>query len=327
MSWFPAFAKINLGLKVLYRRDHDGFHDIATVFQTISLADRVAITATPAAETSVTTTSNVDIPGENLATRAAQAWLVATGLSAKVEIHIEKQIPMGGGLAGGSTDAVAVLKALPHLLGRAISEEQSAAIALELGSDLPFFLVGGCAEAYGRGEQLTPLADGEPLHGVLVAPGLHIATPAAFKALSRPRRSELTAAQVDEIMKRFRAFVRSVHELQPPAVWAKDCENDFEPVAFEQHPVLLRILEAFRESGAALARMSGSGSTMFGVYETAEAAAAAKAKLEVELSGHAPAFRVETFHTISRRQYERAWHTAIASITDGASEPPRSVVV
>jgi 4-diphosphocytidyl-2-C-methyl-D-erythritol kinase len=326
MAVVPAFAKVNLGLKVLYRRP-DNFHEIATLFQTISLADSIHIEAMRAESTTIETTSDVVIPGENLATRAAAAWLDHHQIQAQVRIHIEKRIPMGGGLAGGSTDAAAVLLALPALLDHPSTLEDLATLAAKLGSDLPFLLLGGTVEASGRGEILTPLPDPPVAHGVLIAPGLHISTPDAYRSLARPQRDELTPAAQVEIIERFRVLVRSVHEHQSPAVWASDCENDFEPVAFEQHPVLLSLLKALQATGASLARMSGSGSTLFALYETAEAAAAAEAQLKAELSGHATALRVESFHTISRRHYERAWHTALSSITDGASWPPRSVVV
>jgi 4-diphosphocytidyl-2-C-methyl-D-erythritol kinase len=322
----PAFAKINLGLKVLYKRP-DRFHEIATIFQTISLADTIAIDARPAEQTLVETTATVDIPGENLCTRAAHGFLDRFGLTAEVRIHIEKVIPMGGGLAGGSTDAGAVLLALPSLLGVEATAEDLHAIAASLGSDLPFFLLGGTAEARGRGEILDRMPDIEPLFGVWIAPGLHISTPLAYGALARPAEAELTGEDRDAIIKRFRTVVRSVHERQPLAVWADDCENDFELVAFAQHEVLSSMLRRIEASGARLARMSGSGSTLFGLYESAAAAQVACEQLRVELSGHATAIRIETFQSISRRQYERAWHTALSSFTDGASWPPRSPVV
>jgi len=314
----PAFAKLNLGLKVLYKRS-DSFHEIATLFQTISLADELSINAHPASQSSVTTTSDVEISGENLATRAAQLLLDANNLCASVNIHITKRIPMGGGLGGGSADAAAVLLALPALLGIPQNPDQLHQIAVKLGMDLPFFLIGGLAQGSGRGEILTPFDDPDPIHGVLIAPGLHIDTPSAYRSLSRPPQAELTQAHQDGIMKRFRALVRSVHKNSPPAVWADDCENDFEPVAFKQYAALPDLLGRIRATGARPARMSGSGSTLFGLYETAEAAAAAEAQLKAELSGHATAIRVEKFHTISRRHYKRAWHTALSSLTDGAS--------
>ncbi|MBM3760389.1 MAG: 4-(cytidine 5'-diphospho)-2-C-methyl-D-erythritol kinase [Acidobacteria bacterium] len=320
MPILQAFAKLNLGLKVLYKRP-DNFHEIATLFQTISLADSIHIDAIPASKTIVETTSDVEISGTNLATQAALAWLTATGIEAHVRIHIEKRIPMGGGLGGGSTDAAAVLLALPALLN---ATTESHSIAARLGSDLPFFLHGGTAEASGRGEVLTPVGDLTSVHGVLVAPGLHISTPDAYRALNRPSVASLTEDAQVEIIKRFRSLVRSVREDQPLAAWAAVCENDFEPVAFKQHPQLLFLVKAIKDSGALLARMSGSGSTLFGLYESAEAAAAAETLLRAEISGHATAIRVEKFHSISRRRYERAWHTALSSFTDGASWPPRS---
>lgn len=326
MPTLPAFAKINLGLKVLYKRP-DRFHEIATLFQTISLSDELEIEATRSEDIEIETTSDVEIPGDNLATRAAQDWLDSVGLAAHVRIHITKRIPMGGGLGGGSTDAAAVLLALPALLGVETSFDTLLPIAAKLGSDLPFFLIGGTAEACGRGEILRPVPDSDPVHGLLIAPGLHISTPDAYRSLNRPFEAELTPARQVEIMKRFRALVRSVHENHPPAVWAGDCENDFEPVAFQQHATLDALLGRIRETGARPANMSGSGSTLFGLYETAEAAAAAEAQLKVELSGHATAIRVEKFHTIGRRQYKRAWHTALSSFADGASWPPRSLIV
>jgi 4-diphosphocytidyl-2-C-methyl-D-erythritol kinase len=326
MPLIPAFAKINLGLKVLYKRP-DQFHEIATVFQTISLQDSIRIEAVRSAETRISTTSNVEIAGENLASRAAAAWLEDRGLCAQVEIEIEKRIPMGGGLGGGSSDAASVLLALPALLGVESPLGELHEIASRLGSDLPFFLLGGTALASGRGERLDSMPDHEDWHGVLIAPGLHVSTPDAYRGLGRPPEGELTPAARGEIIKTFRALVRSVHECQPPAVWAGDCENDFEPVAIGQHVVLDSLLQKIEATGAQPARMSGSGSTLFGFYENAEAAAAAEAQLKADLSGHATAIRVEKFHTISRRHYERAWQTALTSFTDGASWPPRSVVV
>ncbi len=326
MPTLPAFAKINLGLKVLHKR-RDQFHEIATLFQTISLADGIELEAEGASSTSIETTSDVEIPGDNLASLAARLWLETSRTCARVRIHITKRIPMGGGLGGGSTDAAAILLALPVLLGHSMKLNQLLPLAAQLGSDLPFFLIGGTAEASGRGEVLQSIADPPTMHGVLLAPGLHISTPDAYHRLGRPFFDELTAARRVEIMKRFRALVRSLHENHPPAVWASDCENDFEPVAFDQYAALDSLLGRIRATGARPARMSGSGSTLFGLYETAEAAAAAEAQLKVELSGHATAIRVEKFHTIGRRHYKRAWHTALASFTDGASWPPRSLIV
>ena len=326
MPIVPAFAKINLGLKVLYGRA-DGYHEIATLFQTISLSDRVHIEAAIAPVTSIRLTSDIDIPGlvvDNLAARATRLVLEAVGICAEVMIHLEKRIPMGGGLGGGSTDAAAVLLSLPALLGLRLEADHLVAIGSKLGSDVPFFLTGGTCEGFGRGEMIDMLPDLEETHGVLVAPGLHVSTPVAYRSLARPPEAELTQEARDAIMERFRSLVGSVYRKNPPEVWADHCENDFEPVAFEQYAQLGSLLEAISATGAKPARMSGSGSTLFGLYASVEAAAAAETKLKGELSGHATAIRVERFHTVSRRHYERAWHTALSSSTDGASWPPRS---
>ena len=326
MPRVPAFAKINLALKVLYRRA-DGYHQIATLFQTISLADQIDIEATRSPETTIELSSDVEIPGEvndNLAARAARMLLEEMAESSAVKIRIEKRIPMGGGLGGGSADAAAVLLTLPALLGERVEIGRLAAIGARLGSDVPFFLMGGTCEAHGRGELLEMLPDIEGLHGVLIAPGLHLSTPGAYRDLARPVEAELTRDAREAILERFRALVGSVYRRESPEVWAADCENDFEPVAFAQYAQLESLLGAISATGAQPAMMSGSGSTLFGIYENVEAAAAAETKLKAELSGHATAMRVEKFHTVSRRHYERAWHTALSSITDGASWPPRS---
>jgi 4-diphosphocytidyl-2-C-methyl-D-erythritol kinase len=323
----PAFAKVNLGLKVLWRRE-DGFHEIATVFQTISLADAVEIDVEPHAGKLVECTADVAIPGSNLAERAARRLLEELGLGAQVRIHIRKKIPMGGGLAGGSTDGAAVLLALPVLLGVPVNGTMLARLAAELGSDLPFFLLGGRVKAGGRGELLEPMEEESAVwHGVLVAPGVGISTPGAFRALARPPEAELTAVERGEIMRKFRTLVARLQEGSRPGDWSAWSENDFERVAIAAHAELGLILEQIAASGARPARMSGSGSTLYGFYESEEAAQAAESLLKSQLSGHVTGVRVERFHTISRRQYERAWHTALASLTDGTSWPPRSLVV
>ena len=147
-----ALAKINLDLRVIAKRP-DGYHELRTVFQTISLSDRLDIVFTPSRATSVELDSSLDI-ADNLAARAAHLCLDELKLTARVEMRLEKRIPMGAGLGGGSSDAAAVLLALPPLAGRAISATRLIAIARELGSDVPFFLVGGRAVGLGRGTEL-----------------------------------------------------------------------------------------------------------------------------------------------------------------------------
>lgn len=288
-----AHAKINLSLAVLNRRV-DGFHDIRTVFHTISLADRLTIGFERSRQSAVTTESSVEIPGENIATRAAQAVLDELKLRAKVAIRIDKRIPMGGGLGGGSTDAAAVLRALPALAGRPIAEERLAEIAASLGSDVPFLLKGGCALGLGRGEELYPLPSPPVKHGILVTPAVHVSTRDAYAAMGRPRVTELTSNTRFPILERLQSLAWAL-ELRPRGKsrtgesqaggsrsgenWSSGCVNDFEEVVFRQYPVLQTLRRKLERAGAAPARMTGSGAALFGLFPDAAAAQAASRKL------------------------------------------------
>jgi 4-diphosphocytidyl-2-C-methyl-D-erythritol kinase len=155
-----ALAKINLDLRVLGKRP-DGFHELRTIFQTISLADTIDIAFTPGRKTSIEVEDNLGIP-DNLAARAARLALDAMRITGRVEMRIAKRIPMGAGLGGGSADAAAVLLALPVLAGRKVKLPELCGLAEQLGSDVPFFLLGGRAVGIGRGSELFPLPDEPP---------------------------------------------------------------------------------------------------------------------------------------------------------------------
>ena len=169
-----AYAKINLDLRVLHRRQ-DSYHELRTVFQTISLADRIRIAFTPSRKTSIQVKGNVEI-ADNLIARAAQACLDAMRVTGEVEFQLEKRIPMGAGLGGGSSDAAVVLLALPVLAGGTLDWPELLDLGTQLGSDVPFFLLGGTAVGLGRGTELYPLPDRPPCAGVVVAPGIHVST-------------------------------------------------------------------------------------------------------------------------------------------------------
>ena len=294
-----AHAKINLGLAVLGRRA-DGFHEIRTIFQTISLADDLIIECTGAKQTSVEVTSSVEIPGENIAARAAKAILEKTQARVAVHIHIEKKIPMGGGLGGGSTDAAAVLLALPAMLGKQLDV---APIAASLGSDVPFFLYGGCALGTGRGEELYPLPDPAPVAGLLLSPQVHVNTALAYKSLGRPGIAELTPHGLSPILKKIQSLAWALEVRAPREVWAKDCENDFEEVVFRQYPVLEKLRRKLSRAGAAPARMTGSGAALFGFFPDQSAVQAA-----VEQFGQgALACQALPFSLLSRSAYQSRW--------------------
>ncbi len=179
-----ALAKVNLDLRVLGKRP-DGYHELRTVFQTISLADNLDVSFTPARRTHVRV-SGCEIPN-NLVERAASLCLDAMRVTGTVEFRLRKRIPMGAGLGGGSSDAAAVLIALPVLAGRRLETDALIRLAAQLGSDVGFFLLGGAAVGLGRGEELYPLPDFRPVCGVLIAPGVHSSTGEAYAALdARP---------------------------------------------------------------------------------------------------------------------------------------------
>jgi 4-diphosphocytidyl-2-C-methyl-D-erythritol kinase len=244
-----AYAKINLGLRVTAKRA-DGFHDIETIFQTISLHD--TLTFTPS-DTLTLTCDAPEIPTDetNLVLRAARA---AGG--APVAIALRKRIPAGGGLGGGSADAAATLRAL----GRPDPQ-----LALQLGSDVPFLLVGGTAYATGRGEVLTPLPSLAGIPLVLVMPEERVGTAQAYAMLRRfspPLGLERVRAMIDDDL----------------LGHATELINDFEEPIFAALPHLGAIKTRLYELGATWAGMSGSGSTIVGAFRDARGRDAALAQ-------------------------------------------------
>jgi 4-diphosphocytidyl-2-C-methyl-D-erythritol kinase len=193
MITLPAPAKINLHLEILGRRA-DGFHALETVFQTLALAD--AVTVDLASGTGIVLTcSDPTIPADerNLAWRAAAAVQARRPGCGRVTMSLAKRIPHGAGLGGGSSDAASVLLALNHLLAAPLPASELAAIALALGSDVPFFLMGGTAHATGRGEELTPLAEVAPMPVTVLMPAAHLPTPTVFQELTDAERGPRTA--------------------------------------------------------------------------------------------------------------------------------------
>jgi 4-diphosphocytidyl-2-C-methyl-D-erythritol kinase len=229
-----ALAKINLDLRVLHDRP-DGFHEIRTIFQTISLADVVDVEFTPARRTAIQIAGDIDIP-DNLIAKAATLALDAMRVTARVAFRLHKRIPMGAGLGGGSSDAAAVLLALPVLAGRPLALPRLMELAAALGSDVPFFLLGGAAVALGRGTELYPLPDSSPAAGLLVAPAVHVSTPAAYRALT-PRLT--TESQQNKIVS-FQSQAWGELGARVCGVPARSGVNDFETVVFEQFPQLAR---------------------------------------------------------------------------------------
>ncbi len=305
----PALAKINLGLRVLDTRP-DGFHELRTVFQTISLADTLDISFTPARETTVPVFSNVEIPGPNIVERAARLALDAMRVKGRVEIRLEKRIPMGGGLGGGSTDGAAVLLALPALARRRVDLTELTAAAAELGSDVPFFLLGGAAVALGRGTELYPLPEPRAAWGVVVSPGIHVSTAGAYRELDVARR--LTSSALQNMISSFQSFVWGDAEFS-----SGQCGNDFEKVVFARHPRLKELKRQLDRLGANPAMLSGSGAALFGLF-----AGRREAERAVRSLGKEQVFPVRL---VTRRAYRSLWWRALGAHMTERVWPPQSL--
>ena len=297
-----ALAKINLDLRVLGKRP-DGFHELRTIFQTISLADTLDIAFSPARKTVIELDDALDI-SDNLVVRAARMAMDAMSATGRIEMRLTKRIPMGAGLGGGSSDAAAVLLALPALAGRRMELPKLRALAAELGSDVPFFLLGGTAVGIGRGTELFPLPDARWRAGILVAPGVHVNTAQAYRDLS-PR---LTTESLQNKMVSF--------QTQTWGLDRRGGSNDFEEVVFEQHVSLAVIKEKLLRAGASPAMMTGSGSALFGLFPTAKEATRA-----MKSWGEERSFRISL---VSRGRYQAMWRRALEEHTTGRIWPPQS---
>ena len=313
-----SHAKINLGLGIGAPRP-DGFHALATVYQTLEMHDLVTVHAERAAKTSIRITSNDKrVPGDNRNTawKMVEWALAELGIAAQVEIHIEKHLPVQGGLGAGSANAVAALIGLETELGLpAVSSTQAAhpwgakrlQLAAKVGSDVPLFLIGGTILGLDRGQDVFPLPDIEPVWCVVAAPAVGVSTPQAFRDWDALCAAEgLTGeASADKLNELSRAYASAFAEAIPGGRQAGSSgvppvggdlagsqrsalvrtgitswiQNDFERVVFRQHPSLAEIKRLLAATGtpeAALhASLSGSGSALFGLYLTREAAEAA----------------------------------------------------
>jgi 4-diphosphocytidyl-2-C-methyl-D-erythritol kinase len=302
----PSLAKLNLDLRVLSKR-HDGFHEIRTVFQTISLGDILEIGFESSKRTSVQMDSSVDIP-DNLVVRAAKMVLEGLKVHAAVHFKLIKRIPMGAGLGGGSSNAAAVLLALPALLGKPLSPDQRVRFAESLGSDVPFFLLGGTAVALGRGTELYPLPDLGAHHAVVVSTGVHVSTAEAYRSLQRSITSDVTNALTSNVTSPIlREFQAITWALDSSPFGQLPFKNDFEDAVFKIHPELSAVVRKLRRLGAKPALMTGSGSAVFGIFSSSDETRAAAGAFA---AGQAMAVRF-----VSRSQYRRRWQKALACLS------------
>jgi 4-diphosphocytidyl-2-C-methyl-D-erythritol kinase len=259
---FPAPAKINLFLEIVRRRP-DGYHTLSTLFQEISLADTLRARPDPSGGPRLFCSfPGLTVGEDNLVLRAARAYATGDPKAVPLRFDLAKKIPLGAGLGGGSSDAAAALRAQWFFSrgGRPFPEKRFRLLARRLGADVPFFLRGGLAEGRGVGEKLEFLSPRrqEVRHFVLVYPRVFSSTPEAYRALRFPltkRRSGLK-------------LKRALIDGAPPRLWAPELFNRLEETVLPRLPAVAKARRALEQSGCVAARMSGSGSSVFGVVET-----------------------------------------------------------
>ncbi|WP_329132719.1 4-(cytidine 5'-diphospho)-2-C-methyl-D-erythritol kinase [Streptomyces sp. NBC_01476] len=269
-------AKVNVQLAVGGRRP-DGFHDLANVFLAVGLYDRV--TASAADELGISgegrDIGSVPLDATNLAARAAIALAKLHGIEPRVHLHIEKDIPVAGGMAGGSADAAGALLACDALWGLGTPRDELLSLCAELGSDVPFSFVGGAALGLGRGELLTPLEVGGTFHWVFAAADGGLSTPAVYRECDRLRREEGAGDTVAEVPAPVAdpGLLDALRGGSAAALGAV-LANDLQPAALSLRPDLRGTLAAGRAAGAVAALVSGSGPTC--AFLAADAAAATR---------------------------------------------------
>ena len=285
----PAFAKINLDLRVLGSRA-DGFHDLKTIFQSLMLFDNVTVTARRGPMT--LTCDEPDIPTDqrNLVWKAASLLhRVTTGKQTApggIAIDLRKRIPAEAGLGGGSADAAMTLLALNSLWKLDLDLASLTRIGARLGSDVPYFLVGGTALGLGRGDDIYPLADMPPVHVVILRPGFGVATADAYRWFDEQQRRPLKESQPRRVPAGWPA-------------WSATLRNDLEGAVVKHHPAIGRIRQSLLDAGASFSAMSGSGSAVFGLFERADAARRTANDLA------RPGWLSLHTRTLSRREYAR----------------------
>jgi 4-diphosphocytidyl-2-C-methyl-D-erythritol kinase len=302
----PAFAKVNLRLDVLGKRP-DGYHELRTIFQTVTLHDTLRFRARREPGISLQIKGNEQLSSEavekNLVYRAVDALRCelikeSTGKSAcatGVEITLQKRIPAGRGLGGGSSDAAAALLGYLQFTRKKIATERLMEIAAGLGADVPFFLLGGRALGIGKGDEIYPLPDLEMLPVVIVSPqNIHVPTPDAYGWLNAPSPDSLTKSTAAHKLVEFCALCWSTQ--------GSGLSNDFEGAVFQRHPRLREIQRELLQRGASEALLAGSGSAVFGIFPSP-----AKARRAAVGFPHDQTFVCET---ISRRKYARRMKSA-----------------
>lgn len=261
MISLKAHAKLNLSLDVLSRRE-DGYHNLQMIMQSIQLHDTITIKEIPAGVEIACEAPYVPNNSSNIAYKAAELMINRYGLDTGVSIGIDKKIPVAAGMAGGSTDAAAVLKGINTLFKLGIEQNELMEIGKTIGADVPYCIVGGTALAEGIGERITPLSPMKEIPVILVKPRFGVSTAAVFKSLDMEKILERpkTDMIIDALEKGDTKFI--AHNL---------C-NVLESVTIERHPLIKKIKKDLIAKGAIGSLMSGSGPTVFGLFEDGQTA-------------------------------------------------------
>ena len=269
-----APGKVNFNLNVLPPRA-DGFHNIESIFQTVSLFDELTVCLEKGYNTCAVECQEMTLPESNTITSAYSAFYSLTGFNQSVKVNLVKKIPSGGGLGGGSSDAAAFVKALSLLSGITVSPEMADRIAEKVGSDVFFFLHcthPGCALVSGRGEIVHPIKARENIHILLVLPDVHSSTKEAYSLVDR----ELMAGRTVDCP----AF-SELEDVYNGAVKDWNFANSFTVPVAGKYPEIAEALAALKEAGALFSDMSGSGAVVFGVFDTSRAAEYSAQKLRL----------------------------------------------
>lgn len=280
-----SHAKINWTLDVLFKRD-DGYHELRTIYQTVSLHDELRLSETNGEIEIACDDPRVPCDETNLAYKAALLLREVTGTSKGARIEIEKRIPVAAGLGGGSSNAAATFLALIKLWQIEIDESELIRIAASLGSDVPFFLIGGTALGVGRGEEVYPIQEAHCENILLVNPGFAVSTRDAYEKLSR-----LTSSEAASIIPFTLLAAKAIREL--PLV----ARNDLEAPVLAAFPEIAEVKRRLLSLGARHALMSGSGATVFGVFDNSEMAG------RVESGLRKFGYWAERVHAVDRQEY------------------------
>jgi 4-diphosphocytidyl-2-C-methyl-D-erythritol kinase len=301
-----SYAKINWSLEILGRRP-DGYHEVHTLLQTIDLHDRLQLEATAGQIEIICDRESLPTDESNLIHRAARRLRQMKAITAGVRIRLDKRIPIGAGLGGGSSNAAVTLLALQRLWSVRLEAEELFQLGAELGADVPFFFYGGTALGLGRGADVYPLPDAKADHVLLVWPRMEVSTRSAYEAWSKNRLEPNPSARLTtqtlpgNIPGSCAAVFRACEVLlaEQNIALSQTVRNDLEPVVLGAHPEMREVFERLRAAQAKTVRMSGSGSAVYAVFDSGEEVEGAMAGLADQ------PWQLVSTRTVGREEYRK----------------------